>query len=174
VWPNPRLQRTRVRPSGGRSPLSRQPLGGARRDHGVIKAWSVVWFALTLGVGGCRDERWVILTSTKEYLSHAPNRVAGVTSSTTPPRCVSRVEPKVPERCRKLSVQGIFVWEATVTETGMVEKLQMLKAPLVSPPCPALEDELRKAILGSKYEVTTIEGQPTSVLMTIEQSITVQ
>jgi hypothetical protein len=26
--PNPRLQRTRVRPSGGRSPLSRQPLGG--------------------------------------------------------------------------------------------------------------------------------------------------
>jgi hypothetical protein len=30
--PNPRLQRTRVRPSGGRSPLSRKPLGGFRRN----------------------------------------------------------------------------------------------------------------------------------------------
>jgi hypothetical protein len=31
VSPNPRLQRTRVRPAGGRSPLSRKPLGGRER-----------------------------------------------------------------------------------------------------------------------------------------------
>lgn len=127
-----------------------------------------------LGAGGCRDERWVILSKTKEYLSHAPNQVAGVTGVTTPPRCVSRVEPMVPERCRKLSVQGMFVWQAMVSETGTVEKIEMVKAPLVSPPCPALEAELRKAILGSKYEVTQIEGHPTSVVITIEQSIFVQ
>jgi hypothetical protein len=174
VPPNTRVQRTRSSPSAPHSPLTRRPLGGARRDRAVIRWSSVVWFALILGVGGCRDERWVILTKTKEYLSSAPNQMAGVTSRTTPPRCVSRIEPEVPEKCRKLSVQGAFVWEAMVTETGTVEKLQMMKAPVVSPPCPALEAELRKAIIGSKYEVTTIEGHPTSVVMTIEQSITVQ
>ena len=172
--PNTRVQRTRSSPSALRSPLTRHPLGDATRDHALIRSWSVVWFALMLGVGGCRDDKWVILTSTKEYLSHSPNQVAGVTSGTSPPRCVGRVQPMVPERCRKLSVQGMFVWEANVTETGTVDKLQMLKAPLVSPPCPTLEAELRKAILGSKYEVTMIEGHPTSVVMTIEQSITVQ
>jgi hypothetical protein len=126
-----------------------------------------------LSVGGCRDDKWMILTKTKEYLSPT-NQVADVTSRTTPPRCVSRGDPKVPERCRKLSVQGNFVWEAMVTEAGAVEKLQVLKAPVVSPPCPALEAELRKAILGSRYEVTMIEGRPTRVVLTIEQSITVQ
>jgi hypothetical protein len=28
--PNPRLQRTRIRPAGGRSPLSRKPFGDTR------------------------------------------------------------------------------------------------------------------------------------------------
>jgi hypothetical protein len=68
----------------------------------------------------------------------------------------------------------MFVWEAVVTETGTVEKVTMLKAPAVSPPCPALEAELRRAILGSKYEVTTIDGRPTGVVMTIEQSVSAQ
>jgi hypothetical protein len=34
VSPNPRLQRTRVGPSGRRSPLSRQPLGAAIKSVG--------------------------------------------------------------------------------------------------------------------------------------------
>jgi hypothetical protein len=148
---------------------------GSAPLRAVIRPWIALWvLSVALGAEGCRPERSTILTRSKEYLSLGPNQALGVTSGTTPPRCVSRVDAKVPESCRELNEQETFVWEAAVSETGTVESVRLLKAPVLAPRCPGLEAELRKGILGSKYEVTTIDGRPTRVVVTIEQSVTAQ
>ncbi len=170
--PYTRVQRTRSPASPPHSPLTRRPLGGASLDRGAARWCAFVCLALV--VVGCRDENWSILSSSKEYLASAPNQRAGVPSDTTPPRCLSRANPVVPPACRKASVQGKFVWQAEVTETGTVSELRMLKAPSISPPCPAFEAAVRKAMLGSRYEVTKVNGLPVPVVMTIEQTISVQ
>ena len=113
--PNPRLQRTRVRPSGGRSPLSRQPLGdlahrgsecGERspgpghRDSESVANHEALWQGLSFHRGvarfasswriGCHSSGGTAPEAARRLSSRAhssPNpRLQRTRSSASPPR----------------------------------------------------------------------------------------
>jgi outer membrane biosynthesis protein TonB len=147
----------------------------------VVRAWSVAWVAVLVVFGGCWKKERVITARTQERLSDSVNqewaltpRVGGAAWDVNPPRLLSRVEPRIPATCRKATIQGLFMWQVTVSETGAVESLQMLKAPLVSLPCPELEAEARRSLADSKYEPTVLNGRPVRVALIITQSISIQ
>jgi hypothetical protein len=142
------------------------------------RACVVGFVASLVALGGCEKD-WAVTVKTEEKLSStdsrapAPTPNAGLTGDVTLPRLVSRVEPRIPKRCRQAHVEGLFVYEATVTETGAVENLHTLETPRVSPPCPELEEESRKALSQSKYRPAERNGLPVRVVLTITQTIEV-
>jgi hypothetical protein len=63
------------------------------------------------------------------------------------PRLLNRAEPLIPPGCMHRQVRsGLGIYEAVITESGDVDNVRTLKAPIFSPPCPEAEVEARRAI----------------------------
>jgi Gram-negative bacterial TonB protein C-terminal len=147
----------------------------------LSRACLVAWVAAVMALGGCRKKEWVTVVKTTERLADAGNpawalmpRVGGSTDDVIPPRLLSRIELVIPERCRESSIEGPFIFEAIVTETGAVENVHVVKAPVISPPCSELEAESLRSLSQSKYEPTKIDGRPVRVVLTITESVSIQ
>lgn len=166
VPPNTRVQRARSSPSAFRLPLT-------DRASSIVtigsSAWAcaAAWFAILATFGACQKASSTVIFKSDERFSKSDSRP----SDLSPPRALSRVEPLVPERCRKAGVEGRFVFDVTVTERGTVEDLHLLEPTVVTPPCPNLEAAVREALSRSKYEPTMIDGRPARVVLTITQRI---
>jgi outer membrane biosynthesis protein TonB len=88
------------------------------------------------------------------------------------PRLVKRVEPQMPEECRKNRVTGsLFIFEGVIDERGNVIDVKPSVRPDISPPCPAMTEAYRQAISQWKYEPATLNGRPVRVYLTITVTI---
>ncbi len=123
--------------------------------------------ALLAALGSCRQTESTVVFKSDERFSKSDDR----TREGTPPRALIRVQPVVPEQCRKAGVEGLFVFDLTVTEAGDVESLRLLEPAVVSPACPDLEAAVRQALSKSKYEPTMIDGRPARVVLTVTQRV---
>ena len=160
-----RVQRTRSSPSALREPLTRRPLGVARTSGALERVCSTALLALvTLACGKTES---VAVFKSQERISSSDNRAVGA----TPPRAVVRVEPVVPKGCLEAEGRGRFVFEATVSESGTVESIRRSEPAVVSPPCPELEEQVRKALSRTKYEPTMIDGRPSRIILTIAAQV---
>ena len=160
--PDPWLQRTRWR-----SPLSRQPLGVTRPGIGLAVASLAALGAAVVALGACGKAESVVTLKTEHGFSETDSR----TRNLTPPMELKPVELVVPEGCRTGEVGVRFVFEATVTEAGNVETLELRQPAAEAPECPGLEAAVRKALSQSKYEPTVIDGRPARVVLTINTQI---
>jgi hypothetical protein len=85
----------------------------------------------------------------------------------TAPHLTSKLEIKIPDKCRMSEYAGAFIFEATITETGEVRDIQTTRRPKLTPPCPELEEECRRALSGWKYGPALRDGKPVPVYLTI-------
>ena len=147
----------------------------------LARAGLIASVAAVMAFGGCQKKEWVSVVKTTERLADADNPAwalvppfASSTDSLTPPRLLSPIDLVIPERCRDSHIEGPFIFDAIVTETGAVENVHVVKSPVVSPPCPELGAESRRLLSQSKYEPTTIDGHPVRVVLTITETISSQ
>jgi TonB family protein len=135
--PNPRLQRTRVRPSGGRSPLSRQPLGGFRRRA------TVLGFALGFGLSVA-------------YASAPPEKTK--TPVVVAPVLQKQVEPSLPKGSQRIPIS----LEATITQEGYVRDVRVIQSGNHD-----LDRFYVEAVRQWKYKPGTMDGKQVAVRLTI-------
>lgn len=64
-------------------------------------------------------------------------------------------------------VQGIFIVEAVIDESGGVREVRTLRTPILTPPCPALEDAVIAAVTEWRYKPATLDGNPVAVFLTV-------
>ena len=119
--PNPRLQRTRVRPSGGRSPLSRQPLG---RRWSSVAAAAVALVSLMTGCASTApsaDRRG----SAQPYVKPVDVECSSIEA----PRLQHRVEPRYPEDVRRQGLEGAVIVHGIIGTDGIVSDITVLQSP---------------------------------------------
>jgi periplasmic protein TonB len=80
---------------------------------------------------------------------------------------IEQPQPQVPEACLKSSVQGIFIIEAVIDESGGVGEVRTLRRPIFTPPCPALEETALAAVAKWRYKPATLKGKPVAVYLTV-------
>ncbi len=164
--PNPR-QRARLCASLRVSPLTRHPLGVATGYVGLDRMCVKAFVVTVVALAGCGRSDSVVMIKTDHRFSSSDSRTRGVRL----PRALKSVDPVVPEGCRKAGVESRFVFEAVVNESGSVESLDLSQPAAISPACPGLEAAVRRALLQSTFEPTSIEGRPARVVLTITERI---
>ena len=78
------------------------------------------------------------------------------------PALVTRVEPAYPEDIRRAGLEGVVILEATISETGCVGAVTVLKG--VAPP---LDFQSARAVSQWRYRPATVEGRPVRVYLTV-------
>lgn len=173
--PNMGVQRTR---SPLRSPLTPHPIG--RRLVDVVRKGSrillvEVWLVAASGCGETagKSPAPTPVTQPPPAAQLTPTAtVYQVGGDVVAPRLLNRVEPPIPERCRKARLDSsVIMYEATILETGDVAEVKTLKLPNVSPPCQELEAATHAAISQWKYEPATLHGKPVRARLTITQTL---
>jgi protein TonB len=76
------------------------------------------------------------------------------------PKVVHIEQPQYPSAAKRAHVEGVVIVEATVTETGTVEKVKVISGP------PLLTDAAAEAVSHWKYEPTYLNGQAVPVILT--------
>ena len=78
------------------------------------------------------------------------------------PKKTRNVNPVYPPRAQEQSVQGVVILEATITPTGCVANVEVLRSVH-----PALDFSAIDAVLGWRYTPTLLDGMPVPVIMTV-------
>jgi protein TonB len=73
-----------------------------------------------------------------------------------------------PPAAAKRNIQGVVVLEATVTETGTVDKAKVVSGPA------ELVDAAMEAVRQWRYEPTRLNGTPVAILLTARVSFSVK
>jgi protein TonB len=94
-----------------------------------------------------------------------PIRVGG---SIREPKIVKLVQPVYPPAAAKRQIAGVVVLEATVTETGTVDKVKVISGP------PELVDAAIAAVRQWRYEPSHLNGVPVAVLLTARVNFSVK
>ena len=89
--------------------------------------------------------------------ANGPVRVGG---NVKQPKVVHIEQPQYPSAAKRAHVEGVVIVEATVTETGTVEKVKVISGP------PLLTDAAAEAVSHWKYEPTYLNGQAVPVILT--------
>ena len=71
---------------------------------------------------------------------------------------IKKVQPTYPQAAKNRRIQGTVEFTATIDRQGLIEDLELVKAPL------ALYDESYKAVMQWKYRPTLLNGQPVEVI----------
>jgi TonB family protein len=86
----------------------------------------------------------------------------GVGSRITEPRKLSDVKPVYPHAAKEKGIQGTVILEATITPSGCIGELRVLKSV-----DPSLDLAALLAVLRWRYTPTLLDGVPVPVIMTI-------
>ena len=84
-----------------------------------------------------------------------------VGSGVRPPTVVQRVPPAYPPEARTARVEGIVVLEATISTTGEVSDVEVLRS------VPLLDEAAVAAVRQWRYEPTLVDGVAVPVLMMV-------
>jgi protein TonB len=98
----------------------------------------------------------------------APPRVLRVGGDIRPPVKIRDVRPVYPEIARSARVQGMVIIEATIDETGHVANARLLRS------IPLLDEAALTAVRQWIFTPTRLNGEPTSVIMTVTVQFTLQ
>ena len=103
-----------------------------------------------------------------QALRNDPDRPAGrsnepirIGSGVRPPAKIQHVPPVYPPEARTARVQGVVVLEATISPTGEVGEVEVLRS------VPLLDEAAVAAVEQWRYEPTLVDGVPVPVLMTV-------
>jgi TonB family protein len=78
------------------------------------------------------------------------------------PKLVTRIRPQYPEEAKQFLFEGVAIFEAQVSETGSVDKLEIL-----IPAGAGFDESGADAVARWKYEPLVVNGKPTPFLTTI-------
>ena len=78
-----------------------------------------------------------------------------------PPAKIVNVNPVYPPEAREARVQGVVILEATISRTGEVSDVEVLRSE------PLLDEAAVAAVRQWRYEPTLVDGEPVSILMTV-------
>jgi protein TonB len=95
-------------------------------------------------------------------------RVGG---SVTEPIELSRVQPKYPDTSGHRFSSTLFILEAVIDRSGVVHDVHFLRAPEITPPLPAFNAAIVRAISSWRYKPATLDGRPVCVYLTVTVSI---
>ncbi len=90
--------------------------------------------------------------------SDEPFRVGG---GIRPPAKIVNADPVYPPEAREARVQGVVIMEATISRTGEVSDVEVLRS------VPLLDEAAVAAVRQWRYEPTLVDGEPVSILMTV-------
>ena len=95
--------------------------------------------------------------------STEPIRVGSIRvgSGVRPPAKIQNVPPVYPPEAREARVQGVVILEATITPTGEVSDVEVLRS------VPLLDEAAVAAVRQWRYEPTLVDGVAVPVLMTM-------
>jgi len=93
-----------------------------------------------------------------------PIRLGG---EVTAPEPIEQPQPTFPEECKDRKIQGIFIVEAVIDETGRVTAVKTLRKPLLIPPCRPFEQAFLATIAKWRYKPATVDGKPVAVYLTV-------
>lgn len=97
-----------------------------------------------------------------------PRRLGDRSDGRTPsgviqePRKIRDVQPHYPEAARLARVQGVVIVEATITSSGCVQGISLLRGLQTH-----MDLEAIRAVSGWAYDPVLLDGQPVPVLMTV-------
>ena len=91
--------------------------------------------------------------------SDEPFRVGG---GIRPPAKIVNADPVYPPEAREARVQGVVIMEATISRTGEVSDVEVLRSAV-----PLLDEAAVAAVRQWRYEPTLVDGEPVSILMTV-------
>ncbi|MCY4505830.1 MAG: energy transducer TonB [Acidobacteria bacterium] len=78
-----------------------------------------------------------------------------------PPAKIVNADPVYPPEARDARVQGVVILEATISRTGEVSDVEVLRSE------PLLDEAAVAAVRQWRYEPTLVAGEPVSILMTV-------
>ncbi len=78
-----------------------------------------------------------------------------------PPTRIGGPAPVYPPEAREARVQGVVIVEATISPTGEVSDVEVLRS------VPLLDEAAVAAVRQWRYEPTLVDGEPVSILMTV-------
>ena len=78
-----------------------------------------------------------------------------------PPTRIGGPPPVYPPEAREARVQGVVIVEATISPTGEVSDVEVLRS------VPLLDEAAVAAVRQWRYEPTLVDGEPVSILMTV-------
>ena len=78
-----------------------------------------------------------------------------------PPAKIVNADPVYPPEARDARVQGVVILEATISRTGEVSDVEVLRS------VPLLDEAAVAAVRQWRYEPTLVDGEPVSILMTL-------
>ena len=78
-----------------------------------------------------------------------------------PPAKIVNADPVYPPEAREARVQGVVILEATLSRTGEVSDVEVLRS------VPLLDAAAVAAVRQWRYEPTLVDGEPVSILMTV-------
>jgi TonB family protein len=102
-----------------------------------------------------------MLASLEETPEAAPPVAPGTRSGIEEPRKIKDVPPIYPENAKRGGIQGLVLLEATVTPTGSVGVIRVLRGD------PALILAAVRAVAQWRYTPTRLDGRPVPVIMTV-------
>lgn len=84
------------------------------------------------------------------------------------PKKIVHVPPIYPAIALSSGVQGVVILEATISETGRIENLRVLRSH------PLLERAAVEAVKQWRYTATRLNGQPVPVMITVTLNFTIE
>ena len=90
-----------------------------------------------------------------------------ISGKVKPPEVVSRVEPRWPEGPPGHWVQGLWILEAVIDESGQVRDVKVVREPVMKPPWPEKTREICSDLAAWRYKPATLDGKPIAVYLTV-------
>ena len=114
-----------------------------------------------------QEQLQAVLDELQAVLGDSDRPAAGSTepirvgSGVRPPTLVQNVSPVYPPEAREARVQGVVILEATISTTGEVSDVEVLRS------VPLLDEAAVAAVRQWRYEPTLVDGVAVPVLMTM-------
>jgi outer membrane biosynthesis protein TonB len=94
-----------------------------------------------------------------------PLQAAAVTRQ---PRLISSAKPRFPvSGVARQARSNVYVFEAIVSEAGVVSNVRTIRKADITPEWPELEEACRQAVLSWRYEPAIYQGRPVPVYLTV-------
>ena len=89
------------------------------------------------------------------------NEAVRIGNGVRPPRKIHDVQPAYPPAAREAGIQGLVILDATISPTGEVSDIKVLKS------VPELDQAAIDAVEQWRWEPTLVDGEPVSILLTV-------